>query len=277
LIIWKRAPIHMRISRYWSSKISMPRSLCTTFYAWTVLCKSVIPSASSSLRLAHSIGHSSGIARWVESSLHAPAGSITRASPARYRQAWRVVVSRHNDAWMYLTTWGRKNSQKRETNDSFKKIPGHNCLKPFSTPQNQHSFQGAQIQYHIRHHGSIVLVVKMPFGSGGRQRLQITFARGQGVSAHTRVSLDFLWENDIQNAVQPPYPSDLAPADFSWFGHLKGRLFADVKKIFEGIRVIVNGIEKQTPEAVFLAWMEQMRKSLDVLGTASNKTMNTVW
>jgi hypothetical protein len=63
-----------------------------------------------------------------------------------------------------------------------------------------------------------------------------------------------------------PYSPDLASADFYLFGYIKrclaSRSFESADELLETIRRILGDIEKVTFQAIFLEWMERLRKCL---------------
>jgi hypothetical protein len=69
-------------------------------------------------------------------------------------------------------------------------------------------------------------------------------------------------ENSMQRAPHPVYSPDLAPSDFSLFGHVKqllsGCQFADQDFLLQAVSDISVGIGKITLESVFHNWMERL-------------------
>jgi hypothetical protein len=68
----------------------------------------------------------------------------------------------------------------------------------------------------------------------------------------------------MKSALHPPYSPDLAPSDFSLFGYVKRCLadlsFEDADQLLAAVEGILEGIEKVTLRAVFLEWMDRLRK-----------------
>jgi hypothetical protein len=66
----------------------------------------------------------------------------------------------------------------------------------------------------------------------------------------------------------PPNLPDLAPPDFCRFSHVKGCLaglsFEGVKRLREVIQAILEGIGKVTMQAIFLKWMDCLRKCITI-------------
>jgi hypothetical protein len=62
----------------------------------------------------------------------------------------------------------------------------------------------------------------------------------------------------------------LAPSDFSLFGYVKGKLMGyraeTPSELLVRIRVILAEIPRETSNAVFLEWMEQLQKCAQVDG-----------
>jgi transposase len=65
----------------------------------------------------------------------------------------------------------------------------------------------------------------------------------------------------------PPYSPDLAPSDVFLFGYVKRKLMGyHAERPFElliRIRFILSEIPRETLNAVFLEWMERLRKCID--------------
>jgi hypothetical protein len=73
---------------------------------------------------------------------------------------------------------------------------------------------------------------------------------------HTaRLSVELCENNRMKTAPHVPYSPEIAPSDFSFFGHVKGclidRSFLDTEELFEAVRGILDSIEKVTFQAVF--------------------------
>jgi histone-lysine N-methyltransferase SETMAR len=74
----------------------------------------------------------------------------------------------------------------------------------------------------------------------------------------------------MKSAPHPPYSPDLAPSDFDLFGNVKrclaGLSFEDVDQLLATVEDFLEGIEKVTLQAVFLEWMDRLRKSMTTNG-----------
>jgi hypothetical protein len=64
-----------------------------------------------------------------------------------------------------------------------------------------------------------------------------------------------------ERAPHSPYPPDLAPSDFYFFGHVNqhfaGQEFADRNALLDSVQDILRRIEIGTSDRVFLVWMER--------------------
>jgi hypothetical protein len=81
---------------------------------------------------------------------------------------------------------------------------------------------------------------------------------------------DYIGLNRMQQAPHLPYSPDLVPSDFFLFSHVKGKLMeyrAEApSELLVRIRVILAEIPWETLNAVFLEWMERVRKCVQVDG-----------
>jgi hypothetical protein len=70
----------------------------------------------------------------------------------------------------------------------------------------------------------------------------------------------------MKSAPHSPYSPDLALSDFSLFRYAKrclaGFLFEDADQLLAAVEGILQGIEKMTLQAVFLEWMDRLRKCI---------------
>jgi hypothetical protein len=84
---------------------------------------------------------------------------------------------------------------------------------------------------------------------------------------NAKVSIDFIALNRMKQTSHPPYSPDLAPSDFFLFGYVKGKLMEhhaeSPSELLIGIRVILSEIPPERLNAVFLEWMERLRKCID--------------
>jgi hypothetical protein len=67
-------------------------------------------------------------------------------------------------------------------------------------------------------------------------------------------------------APHPLYSPDLAPSGFYLFGYVKrclaGLPFEDADQLLAAVKGVLGGIEKVILEAVFLEWMDGLKKSI---------------
>jgi hypothetical protein len=65
-------------------------------------------------------------------------------------------------------------------------------------------------------------------------------------------------------ALPPPHSPDLVPSDFYVFGNVKrclaGLSFEDADQLLAAVEGVLEGIQKVTLQAVFLEWMNRLRK-----------------
>jgi hypothetical protein len=74
----------------------------------------------------------------------------------------------------------------------------------------------------------------------------------------------------MKSAPHPPYSLDLAPSDFYLFGYVKrclaGLSFEDADQRLAAVQGIRESIEKVTLPAVFLDWMDRLKKCVATNG-----------
>jgi hypothetical protein len=72
----------------------------------------------------------------------------------------------------------------------------------------------------------------------------------------------------MKSALHPPCSPDLAPSDFYLFGYVKRRLvgpsFKDADQLLAAVKGVLEGIEKMTLQAVFLEWVDRLRKCIAI-------------
>jgi histone-lysine N-methyltransferase SETMAR len=77
-----------------------------------------------------------------------------------------------------------------------------------------------------------------------------------------KLSTQYFNENRIKSAPHPPYSPDLRPSDFYSFWYVKkciaGLSFQDADRLLAAL----EGVEKVTFQAVFLEWMDRLRKCI---------------
>jgi histone-lysine N-methyltransferase SETMAR len=82
----------------------------------------------------------------------------------------------------------------------------------------------------------------------------------------TKLSTQYFNENQMKSTPHTPYSHDLAPSDFCLFGYVKrclaGLSFEDVDQLLAVVEGVLEGIEKVTLQAVFLEWMDRLRKCI---------------
>jgi hypothetical protein len=70
----------------------------------------------------------------------------------------------------------------------------------------------------------------------------------------------------MKSAPHPPCSPDLAPLDFYLFGDVKrclaGLSFEDADQLLAAVEGVLECIEKVTVQAVFLEWMDGLRKRI---------------
>jgi hypothetical protein len=88
---------------------------------------------------------------------------------------------------------------------------------------------------------------------------------------HTdKLSTQYFNDNRMKSAPHPPYSPDLAPWDFYLFGHIRrclaGLAFQDAGQLLVAAGGVLEGIEKMTFQAIFVGWMDRLRKSIATNG-----------
>jgi hypothetical protein len=85
-----------------------------------------------------------------------------------------------------------------------------------------------------------------------------------------KLSAQYFDENRIKSAPYSTYSRNLAPSDFYLFGYVKrclaGFSFEDADQLLAAVEGVLEGIEKVTLQAVFLEWMDQLRKCIATNG-----------
>jgi hypothetical protein len=84
---------------------------------------------------------------------------------------------------------------------------------------------------------------------------------------HTaKLSTQSFNEDRMKSAPRPSYSPDLALSDFYLFGDVKryiaGLLFEDADQLLAAVEGVLEGIEKVTLQAVFLEWMDRLKKCI---------------
>jgi hypothetical protein len=80
----------------------------------------------------------------------------------------------------------------------------------------------------------------------------------------SKVTEQSITENHISHVPHPFYSPDLAPSDFSLFGHattsLVGKLFDATEDLLEAITEFLEEIQLSELEIVFGHWIERVRR-----------------
>ena len=76
--------------------------------------------------------------------------------------------------------------------------------------------------------------------------------------------MEYLDQNEIKRAPQPPYSPDIAPSDFFLFGYMKEKLkgcrFNSKEELLETIHLILNEISEEKLKEVFLEWESRLQQ-----------------
>jgi hypothetical protein len=88
---------------------------------------------------------------------------------------------------------------------------------------------------------------------------------------HTAMlSTQYFNDNRMKSAPHLLYSPDLAPSDFYLFGYVKrclaGLSFEDADRLLAVVGGVLKGTEKVTLQAVFLEWMDRLRKCIATNG-----------
>jgi histone-lysine N-methyltransferase SETMAR len=100
--------------------------------------------------------------------------------------------------------------------------------------------------------------------TGNKRKLLV---RADNARPHiAKLSTQYFNENRMKSALHPPYSPDLAPSDFYLFRYvtkcLAGLSFEDAGQLHAAVEGVPEGIEKVTLQAVFLEWMDRLRKCI---------------
>jgi hypothetical protein len=84
----------------------------------------------------------------------------------------------------------------------------------------------------------------------------------------------------MKSPPHPPYSSDLAPSDSYLFGYVKrclaGLSFEDTDQLLAAVEGVLEEIEKVTLQAVFLEWMDRLRRSIATNGEYTEEAQMNV-
>ena len=76
--------------------------------------------------------------------------------------------------------------------------------------------------------------------------------------------IQYLDQNEIRRAPQPPYSPDLAPSDFYLFGYMKEKLkgykFNSKEELLSAIISILEAIPRKKLKEVFLTWERRLQQ-----------------
>jgi histone-lysine N-methyltransferase SETMAR len=92
-------------------------------------------------------------------------------------------------------------------------------------------------------------------------------AHADNARPHTaKLSTQYFNENRMKSAPHPRYSPDLAPSDFYLLGYVKrclaGLSFENADQLLAAVDGALECIEKVTLQAVFLEWMDRLRKCI---------------
>jgi hypothetical protein len=92
-------------------------------------------------------------------------------------------------------------------------------------------------------------------------------AHADNARPHTaKLLTQYFNENRMKLAPYPPHSPDLMPSDFDLFEYAKrclaGLSFEDAGQILAAGEAVLEGIEKVSLQAVFLEWMDRLRKCI---------------
>jgi histone-lysine N-methyltransferase SETMAR len=110
------------------------------------------------------------------------------------------------------------------------------------------------------------------FGAAGNKRKFMVHA--DNARPHTtKLSTQYLNENQMKSVPHPPYSPDLAPSDFYLFGYVKtclaGISFEDADQLLATVEGVLDSIGKVTLQAVVLEWMDRLRKCIATNGVST--------
>jgi histone-lysine N-methyltransferase SETMAR len=158
------------------------------------------------------------------------------------------------------------NSRKGTTHSSIEKIHAHDRLESAWVPFDQCSQKSRKFNA-----GYYVAKILEPLSqwrsieaAGNDRKL---FVRAANARPHTaKLSTEYFDESQIKSAPHPPYSPHLAPSDFDLFGDVKrclaGLSFEDADQLLAAVEGVQEGIEKVTLQAVFLEWIDRLRKCI---------------
>jgi histone-lysine N-methyltransferase SETMAR len=90
-----------------------------------------------------------------------------------------------------------------------------------------------------------------------------------------KLSIQYFNENRMKSAPHLPYSPDLVPSDFYLFEYVKrcltGLSSKNADQLLAPGECVFEGIEKVTLQAVFLEWMDRLRKCIAINGGILSK------
>jgi hypothetical protein len=99
---------------------------------------------------------------------------------------------------------------------------------------------------------------------GNEQKLLVHADNARSHKA--KLSTQYFNENRMKSAPHSPHSSHLAPSSFYLFGYVKRCLaslsFEDAYQLPAAVEDVLEGIEKATLQAVFLEWMDRLKKCI---------------
>jgi histone-lysine N-methyltransferase SETMAR len=105
--------------------------------------------------------------------------------------------------------------------------------------------------------------------AAGKERKWVVHA-DNARSHSAKLSTQYFNENRMKSTPHSPYSPDLAPSDFYLFGYVKrcltGLSFEHAGQLLAAVEGIPEGLEKVTLQAVFLKWMDRLRKCIATNG-----------
>jgi hypothetical protein len=111
------------------------------------------------------------------------------------------------------------------------------------------------------------VILKWPSREAKEDQQKLIIHADKSRPPTTQLSSQF-FEQIRMKIAHPPYSADLAPSSFYLFGHVKGCLaglsLENADEILESVRGVLSGIDKMPLGAVFLEWIEPLRKYIAI-------------
>jgi hypothetical protein len=106
------------------------------------------------------------------------------------------------------------------------------------------------------------IVERRPAGTteDGRRKMVLHF---DNASSHTACfTTEYMHQNHLCRAPQPPFSPDLTPSDFYLFGKVKtalmGAVFDDENQLFQAVMTVLEAISREEFERVFEEWLARL-------------------